>query len=190
MKTLCLCLVLVLCSVEGAFAQAGDIGLYSDTPGYSDHCLAEVVGVNSVWVVHDYAASAHSAKFRVVYDWAATAQPTDYHGNAVVGDVYTGVEVTYPVNESGWPCQPLPYLIAELRFLVTSPSGPCGGTANVVPHPDAASGQIEWTDCGGSTLYASGGWLRVNGDVVNCPCMWDPIAAEPGTWGRVKALYR
>jgi hypothetical protein len=185
---------IVLLAANCALAQdpGGVLASYGD-PSFLDCNLVETVGsVNTVYIVHCCRAEAAGCRFRVVHNWhQATVLATDYHSNSATGDVYTGVTVDYP------GCQPLPHLVATLRFMTTSPTPECEVLLFVIPDPSAESGEIEATDCSGTTLIQAGGGTTVNGHPANCPCMWldefpypDWVGAEQTTWGRVKSLYR
>jgi hypothetical protein len=193
MKIAIIVLVNMWCA-GSAFAQwGGSISWYSDNPGFSNCYLAEAIGVvSSIYVVHDGTPEATASRFRVAHNWhQVTVLSTDYHTNVASGNIYTGVTVTYP------NCETLPYLLATLLVLPTSPAPDCSVFFYVVPDPAAASGHIEVVDCSGTNLFANGGALAVNGNDVDCNChllnQYPPppwVAAEPATWGAVKALYR
>lgn len=174
-----------------AQGYGGHIGLYSDSPGYSDCNLTEAIYVtNSIYVVHTVVAQAYTAQFAVIHNWDNTiVGSVSYEGNLAVGDIYEGVTVTYI------GCQPLPHLLAVLRFIPLSPTPECTFLV-VVPDPAVASGQIEVVDCDSNVLYATGGYACINmplccviGGGIPDYCEL-PVATEATTWGQVKALYR
>jgi hypothetical protein len=193
MRTSAIVLVLLLC-VEFAAAQGGHIGLYSDSPGYTDCNLTETLfAANNVYVVHTLAATGNTSQFKVEDHWGVLRGPVDYGFNLYLGDIYTGITVTYV------GCKLLPYRIATLTFIPTTATAPCYEALRVVADPAVASGQVEVVDCNSNVLLATGGYLCVN--APDC-CVADPFQAtlspgdcfpvgvEPSTWGGVKALYQ
>jgi hypothetical protein len=184
--------IVILLTGVGAFAQSGGhVGLYSDYPGFSDCNLVETVGVvNAIYVVHVLLPEASASRFRVVHNWhQAAVLSTEYHSNLTSGSIYTGTTVTYP------GCETIPYLIATLQLLPSSPVPPCAVYFYVLPDPAAGSGHIETFDCASAMLPATGGAMSVKGNEVDCPCffVWEYppwVATEATTWGAVKALYR
>lgn len=203
MRTLALSALLVAALTVPALAQTGGfISVYSDNPTFEDCSLTEVpFGLNIVYVVHKWVPNgARAARFAVSYDWIeAIALTVDFMDNTAMGNIYSDVTVIYPACTNG------PHLIATLNFVSTIPTLPCLRFFDVVPGAGAASGNIEVTDCNSSCWFATGGRLIVNAN-SECPCMvgassalqnpfspasqCDPVAAEPSTWGSIKALYR
>lgn len=183
----------LLLAAGGAAAQSGGhIGLYSDV-SYSDCNLTEqVLQNNSVYVVHDLAASANTSQFKVDNHWGAIVSDVSYGTNLYLGDIFSGVTVTYV------GCKSLPYLVATITFIPVQATTPCYAM-EVVADPGLPSGQIEVVDCHSTIYYADGGILCVN--IPGC-CLINsaqknvslgdctPVGAEATTWGGIKALYR
>jgi len=185
MRTSAIVLLIVAVAAGAASAQfGGHIGLYSDSPGYSDCNLHETLYVtNIVYVVHTLAASGNTAQFKVVNNWPGPIQGAISWGtNLTLGDVYTGITVTYV------GCKALPYLLGTLGFIPISATPPCGGSLEVVADPAVASGSVEVVDCNSNVLLATGGQMYVNTDYISCYCGADPT--EQSNWSRIKALYR
>jgi hypothetical protein len=182
MRTAIVCALLLGLFAAPALAQTGgSIGLYSDSPGYSDCNLVEALYVtNSIWVVHVLLPEANTSQFMVTHNWTAILGSVFYHGNLNLGDPYTGVTITYV------GCKPLPHLLCELQFIPIAATPPCTVYFNVVPDPALPSGQIEVVDCSSNVRYATGGELVVNAN-ENCPCF---DKTEETTWSKLKGLYR
>jgi len=178
---------LVLTLVAGpALAQyGGHIGLYSD-PTYFDCSLHEMLYVsNTVYVVHEFAPSGNTAQFRIINHWPGPAPGIiDWGTNLTLGDVYTGIAVTYV------GCKALPYLLGTLSFIPTAATPPCTATLRVGADLAVASGFVEVVDCNMNVLLATGGELIINGNTAECPCILDPVGTAQSNWSRVKALYR
>jgi hypothetical protein len=77
-------------------------------------------------------------------------------------------------------------LLVKLTQIPLTPSPPCAATLEVVADPAVASEQIEVVDCEDTTMFASGGVMRINAN-ANCICY---IGTEESSWTRLKALYR
>lgn len=170
--------------------SGGHIGVYSDNPGFSDCELYEVLyATNSFYIVHVLLPEANTAQFMVVHNWDnAVVGSVDYYGNLQLGDMYTGVTVTYV------GCKPLPHLLARLDFIPVSPTPDCT-FVRVLPDPSLPSGQVEVVDCMSNVLHATGGYACVNTPQC-CECGQVPehcelpVATRETTWGAIKALYR
>jgi len=183
-KVLILALAIVM-SASLAFAQyGGQVSLYSDQ-AYSNCNLTEALFVsNTVYVVHDMAASGNTAQFKVVNNWPGPiAGAISWGTNLTLGDVYTGITVTYV------GCKALPYLLGTMGFIPIAATPPCTATLQVVADPAVASGSVEVVDCSSNVLLATGGLLTINGNPTDCPCVQE-IATEQSNWSRIKNLYR
>ena len=171
-----------LAAAGPSFGQSGGrVATYSDNPGFSDCNLNEVLySVNSVYLVHELALEGNTAQFMVQVDWpGAVVAGVDYSSNLFLGDIYTGVAVTYV------GCAPLPHLVARLDFIPMVATPACGGSIEVVADPSLSSGDIEIVDCNSSVASAVGGVLSING-TIDCPCA--SVITE-ASWSRVKSLY-
>lgn len=180
-KVLLLTLAIVMCAGLASAQSGGHIGIYSDTPGYSDCNLSEALYVtNLVYVVHNTAAEGNTSQFMVAKTWGALDGAVSYGTNLNLGEFFTGVTITYV------GCKPLPHLLGTIGSIPVAPTAPCTVAFEVVPDPALASGQIEVIDCSTNTLFATGGKLTVAGD-ASCPCV---IATEESSWSKIKALYQ
>lgn len=182
MRTAIACVLLVGLFTAPALAQSGgSIGLYADNPGFSDCNLLETLYVtNQIFVVHVLLPEANTSQFMVTHNWTAIQGAVVYHSNLNLGDIYTGVTITYV------GCKPLPHLLATLEWIPVAPTPPCTVYFEVVPDPVLPSGQIEVVDCSSNVLFATGAWLVVNGNET-CLCF---DRTEETTWSQLKALYR
>jgi hypothetical protein len=181
-KILILAAAIVMCA-NFAFAQdGGHIGIYSDSPGYSDCNVNEAIYVTfTYYIVHTAAATSNTSQFMVVPNLPpGFPGAISYAGNLNLGDLYTGVTITYV------GCKVLPYLLATIQHTAGSLSPPCTVILEVVPDPALASGQIETVDCDSNQHFGTGGKLTANGNET-CPCV---IGTETTNWSKVKALYQ
>jgi hypothetical protein len=182
MKKILLLTLAIVMSASLAFAQGGNVGLYSDSPGYSDCNLNETLGaINAVYVVHDMAPTGNTAQFKIVNTWGALQSTITWNGLSL-GDPFTGIVVSYV------GCKPLPYLVGTMNFIPLSPTPPCTATLQVVADPSVVSGSVETVDCNIVVHVATGGTLTINGNSTDCPCMI--VGTETSNWSKVKALYQ
>ena len=157
----------------------GALYLYSDADLTDSTYQDQSIGAFSVYVVHRGVTfdAAQGVRFAVqtspgvTFAWLGENSPMP----TVVGDSRTGISIGY-----GACLIPDPGLILEIRFLGIGTSEACS-FLNVVPHPQASSGEIEVILCVGlEAVSATGEKL-----LVNCP-----VPVEQTTWGKVKSLYR
>lgn len=204
MRTLVASLLMVaICAGPASAQNGGHIGVYSDSPVFEDCVLGEVLyAPNTIYVVHKWVfGGATAARFSVSENWdGAIPIAVDFPGNSASGNIFSDVTVFYPVCTYG------PHVIATLVIVPLEPTLPCTRFFEVIPASGVTSGQIEVTDCNSSCWFATGSSLFVNGNDNECPCgvgepltlhvrlsatgQCDPVAAEPSTWGSIKALYR
>jgi hypothetical protein len=155
-------------------AHADRILLFSD-PGFSDSTLVDdAPRTATVYVVHtDFWGTG--SRFRIAADpgftgvWLGQASPYFTLGNST-----TDVNIAYAACLQG------PVLILTATYQLFGTSSACSGLriapANGQPCVIATSGG----GCIDEVCVRDLGSLQ-----VNCP-----VATEPSTWGRVKALYR
>lgn len=181
-KVLILAVAIVMCASLASAQSGGHIGLYSDNPGFSDCFLQEALFVNNyIYAVHTLLPEANTSQFMVTHNWTAIAGAVTYFSNLNLGDIYTGVTITYV------GCKPLPHALATMAWIPIAATPPCTVLFEVVPDPALASGQIEAVDCSANVLFATGGKLYVNGNDVDCPC---EVGTEESSWSKIKALYQ
>jgi hypothetical protein len=184
-KVLILAVAIVMCASLVSAQTGGRIGLYSDSPGYSDCFLTAALYVPAtIYVVHDLLPQANTSQFKVVHNWTADVIPgaVDFGTNLTLGNIFTGVTVTYV------GCKALPHLLATMQFTALAVPADCVVQFTVEPDPGAASGNIVVVDCGNNELIGTGGKLVVNGNADDCPC--EIIGTEPTNWSKVTALYQ
>jgi hypothetical protein len=190
MKTTVIALALLLCAGTSSAQTGGLVGLYSDAY-WSDCNLSAAADVMAtVYVVHSSASQANGLQFRVISNWDNfTVANVVYGGNVAVGDLFTGVSVTYGA------CRALPYLVATLTFVPLDTPPSCS-ILRVIGDPASETGQVEVIDCSFQKLTAYGSYLCVNTSPPCCtiggpdPGCELPVATDETTWGEIKALYR
>jgi len=163
----------------GPGGQAGAIMLYGD-PGYNTCNVVNPTGVFTLYIQHDLTSGTTASQF------ALTANPGMIYladqvqgGFLSLGDSQTGIALTYGACMGG------PVNILNVLYSAAGPA-PCS-TIEVVPDPDALTGQIEGVDCALNKNFPNGAHLTFNGD-SSCPC-GTIVRTEATTWGGVKALY-
>lgn len=191
MKKVLILTAAVLMIASMAFAQGGRIALYADAEWTDCNLVPTLFVSNSIYIVHELAPTANTSQFavqdNVVSSGAWLHAGVAWNNNLQLGEVYTGITVTYV------GCKNLPYLIGTLSIIPTSDPGVCAGDAGVamevVADPHLPSGNIEVVDCNGTDVWvADGGKLSVNDD-GSCPCLV-PDATKETTWSNIKALYK
>jgi hypothetical protein len=184
-KVLILAVAMVMCASLASAQSGGHIGVYSDSPGYSDcNLVPALYAPNNVYVVHTMLPEANTATFRIQDDWASASiiRGAPVINGLTLGDLFTGITVTYG------GCQALPYLIATIPYTPIAATPECFYALEVLPSPTVGSGQIEIVLCDGSTtVFATGGKLTVNGNET-CPCL--EVATQETNWSKIKALYQ
>lgn len=80
-------------------------------------------------------------------------------------------------------CESYPVHVMTINYFAQGTTPPCCYYW-VRPDPNVPSGEIEGADCNFVTVYLTGGATIINRPEDGCP-----VATEPSTWGRVKALY-
>lgn len=186
MKRLLL-VALFLAIVAGtAFAQPrpGMIGISADPDGTSCNIYDAVPGLVSMYVVHLYGEEVTSSTWvaRTPLCNAMTYLQDTAVFPGTSGNSQTGVTIQYGA------CWSSPIHILTVNWIGQGTTPDCCPFV-IVPHPLAASGQIETDDCDSNLMYATGFGAHVNpsGNCINC---WTPFPVEETTWGQVKALYR
>ena len=179
MKHVLLLTIVMLLGASLAFAQGGNIGLYSDPSG-TDCNLAPILGVCDVFVVHTLAPGVLGS------EWAIT-QPSclnePFISDTSPFGVYIGVSPFTGKTVGYGLCLGSPIHIATLSYFCELSTPPCC-LQSVVPH--TVTGNLGATDCAINTIPATGGTGIWNAD-SSCGC---DVAAEETTWGGIKSLYR
>jgi hypothetical protein len=211
MRVIALAVCIVLASSALASGQAGfRLEFYADETLSSCELAVNTPGLVKVHMVvtGPPGAKLSSMAFRApkppcmtnaVWLTDVWVQPgmVSYQGNTQ-GTVGTGANVGVDVF---FLCQSLPYYVGWIWYSVSGPADPCcayapspGSSTNDVPFPGYLY-VIAFHKCPAwsqdDTPYdprmtAKG--LMIN---ANSTCRCDlPLATEPATWGKVKALYR
>jgi hypothetical protein len=163
-----------------AFGQ-GYIGLYSDSPYYTDCNLVDAtVGLCPVYLVQHFTNGISSSLTVDSYHSGGIINTgVTIHTALSIGDVFTGIDFSYGA------CLGPTVLLATLNYFCQGVTPPCS-SLRVIPPP--TRGYIVIVDCSPTVRQASGGWLSINGNPWDCPC-WGPPAVEERSWGQIKALY-
>ena len=158
-------------------------------------------GLYNVYIRLTFNSGAAAARFRLEpgpgISMAYVSESSPYSS---VGFAFAGISVCFGGCVTG------DALIATVTFLTFGTDTPCS-ELRVVPHPGAQT--VEVLKCNGSTVaaYAQGLAIAppdIEGFPIFCECptphlfpgtpmpfdCTPPVAVEPTTWGRVKALYR
>jgi hypothetical protein len=183
-----LCVLFLACVPTSVFADRpsfGRISLYSD-PAFVECALSDSEpGYADVFLVHNIGpvvGNAYLIRFQLTASagftgtWVQDAVPS---GMSAVGTSPNGIVINYQACRSG----DVHILRATYQLLGTSSA--CS-FLRASGYPGV--GFIETMDCSFDSYSVEGGTLVVNPN-ESCPCQ-GPIAAQPSTWGRVKALYR
>jgi hypothetical protein len=183
-------LVGLVCPAIAHADFAGRLALYSDASLSQCSLTDTSPGIADIYVVHRIAGTP--AALGVVGSIFAIAPSAGFNGTWLEdivpagltrnGTSPTGIAVGY-----GGSCRFADLLVLHVRYQMQGTSPPCS-SVEVVPHP-AYPWMIITTTCGfGDELPVEGGRAIVNADQT-CPCD-HPVAAQPSTWGRIKAMYR
>lgn len=166
-----------------AFAQGGQVGVFSDVAATNCNYADASVGLGSIYVVHitdGVAAGAQGSQFKIDLGAGVNMTVTGVQANypLVIGEPYTGVAVTYNV------CAALPTLVYTLNFFNQGTSVPCS-YVSVIGYAQTG-GAVRVLACSGIEYnLPAGGQLIVNSD-GSCDC---DIPVDDATWGEIKALY-
>jgi len=174
-----LCLALISAT---AFAQAGNISVYSDLTGANCLINDAAPGLLPIYVFHTLTLGATACQFAAPVPSCMTAaiwlSDTALYP-VTIGNSQSGVAIGYGV------CLPGPIQVLTINVFGQGLSQTCCEYF-VIPDPNVASGQIEVVDCANDLLFATGGVGYVNADPNMCGC--EP-ATEAATWGGIKAIY-
>jgi hypothetical protein len=179
-KAILLCSLGVLFGVDAALAD--HIGIYADPGGSSciTGALAPLPLWNTSYVIHKYATGATGSRFKVD-DLSGLYQGDPITPFPILGRPYTGVSVAYTACLDG---SILVYTLAHLWF---GQPVTCG-KMEIVADPLESVNSAIYADCTFFKRTATGGRFFWNADATCASC--GDLAAEPTSWGKVKALYR
>jgi hypothetical protein len=166
------------------YGQAGFIGLYSDSPGYSNCVLIDGdQGIVTVYVVHKGTPGATMSWFKGEVGGGFGCTPVGeghYFTTSGPGWFDAGIGLFYEA------CLASDILLITLEFSCTGTSANCAWI-RVVGDPNHRSGEIEVVDCDRNRLVGGGSIMYINPD-GSCHCGAVPV--ENSTWGSIKSLYR
>jgi len=183
-------LIISLMSPAAAHAASGGrIALYSDA-GLSECALTDMsAGVADVYVFHNVQGSA--VLYLGVAGISFALLPSSGFDGTWLEDIVPaglGANGTSPsgTNVGSLTCWFRDKLLLHVRYQVQGGSSSCS-FLQAVPYPGFPS--IDALTCGtGEPIPVDGDRIFVNPD-GSCPCDV-PVAIEPTTWGRIKAMYR
>jgi len=150
-------------------AMADHIGIYRDATGAS--CSLDAGFTFSTAVVHKFSLGATGSRFKVTFPAGSTffALDTPYSGT---GDFQHDYEIAYG------SCMTGSFVVGSIVAILLP------GILAVLP-PDTFT-HADVVDCSFNYVAASTGAAYVGSTNTDC----GPVAAEPTTWGSLKALYR
>lgn len=168
-------------------AQLDRIELFSDE-ALSQCALTDAnSGIGNVYVVHHIAdpLGTDALYFRLVSSPGFTGTWLEdivrAPARATIGTSQAGFAIAYPM-----PCPTGSILVLQARYQLFGTSSPC---SFVEAAPWEGICCIIVLGCWNTAEYpADGDRIHVNPD-VSCSCAV-PVATEPTTWGRIKAMYR
>ena len=172
MKKRVIIVALIALSPCLAFGQNGFIGLFSDSPTYTNCELIDAPPrLHHIYVVHKYAPGTMGSRFMVTSGVGVTMVYVNETSPfpLVVGNSRTGVCIEYV------DCLGSEILILTINYFGVGTSSVCS-YLEVVADPSSPTGTVEIMNCRGEREIATGGRLFVNNDGT-CPC-W--AARTPG----------
>ena len=153
-KVLLLTLAMMICA-SMAFAQAGGIGLYTDSPAYTSCTFTDAgAALVPIYVVHKLCPGATASQFMVVPGggWNCT-----FTGEVIAVPVSIGTSLG-GLSASYGGCRASDILISTLNWFCMGASPTCA-YLEVVPDPAAPSGNIEVVNCAFVKIYGVGSML-------------------------------
>lgn len=178
-KTLVLS-VAVLLLAAAAYGQSQRIVLCTELGSYSCELIDNRVALVSIYVIHLFTPGAVASSWMV-------AQSPDFNCAYVgetapwatyIGNTRIGLSISYGLCVVG------DALLISINYFCQGLTPRCE-FLEVVPHPEAPTGEIEVVDCSFVTVAGVGGVLIINND-GSCPC-YRPT--NQTSWGQVKVLF-
>jgi len=196
MRTLVLVLLVVFLTVvfTGVFTgvasaqTAGSLAIYSDLAFTDCSYVDDTPGaLFRFYVVHiNSPVTVEASIFRVdIGTLVGTYAGMNQHGNWVIGDPFTGVDVVY---RSLPDCRETPYIVLSLTYVMAGLSPAC---TRITLTPHGITGRLLVSDCTLTDHPLTVSSLIVNPDAscqsaANC----GPIPVAETSWGAIKALYQ
>lgn len=181
--------LLVLFAAQAVGAQENAIGLFSDIRGCPCEIMDVAPGLITVTVLHVNSPGAKASRFWVPTPscFIATFLADTAVFPVTIGSSQTGVTIGYDKCRTGT------FQILTIRYFGQGMTGECCYYP-VLPDPAEPSGRVVVADCNDQLVFGTG-WAEYINSSLNCVCIAGPeycfpVAVDPATWGRVKALYR
>jgi hypothetical protein len=171
-----------------AFAQAGSIGLFSNTAGTDCNIYDQAPSLVTIYVVHVYTPGATSARF-LVDDVSGGHQLTllsyapayTHYGDCTISAYGLGCLIEYG------NCITSPNVILTISYFGEGTTPPCS-YIQITEDLTASPPGIYVMDCASppNLLTATGGDVVINPD-ASCMCN---IPTKTTSWGLIKVLYK
>jgi hypothetical protein len=166
-----------------AFAQAGGIGIYVDTPAYTSCSFTDAAAaLVPTYVVHKLCPGATASQFMVVPGggWNCTFTGEIIAVPTSIGSSLAGLSAAYG------GCLASDILISTINWFCAGTSPACA-YLEVVPDPAAPTGTIEVVDCAFIKHVGVGSMLFVNpGAGCGRAC---GLPTSETSWGQIKSIY-
>ena len=176
---LVLALSVAMTASMAAAQDGGTIGLYGDANGVSCNVVG-AAGVVTIYVIHELTTGTTASQFAITANPGMIYLADQVQGGFLsLGGSQTGIALTYG------SCLPGPINILNILYSAVAPVA-CS-TLEVVPDPNALTGQIEGVDCAQTKTFPNGSVLTFDSDGT-CSC-GPRVPVEETNWGRVKSLY-
>ena len=183
--------LLLLTAPTASRAQYDLIAVFSDTThtdcAVTYTCFDEDCGFILFWVFHYSTSGAQGSRFKAPYQYclAEHGWSGDYRPfPGTTGNTQIGVTIPYGSCLSGW----IHVLTVWYWSCCHIGTGSCCEYP-ILPHPEAATGDVEALNCTGSWVSADNASAFVNAN-SSCPCAVPTgITDHVTTWGAVKALF-
>jgi hypothetical protein len=181
MKQMLLVAILSLAFTGQAAAQANKIELYTDVNRSSCEVADQGFALVTIHAFETGPTKSTAIRFKAAKGacWAGATWVGDTTDYVQVGNSQTDLSVAY-----GFCLQP-PIHVAQINFIVTGGAAACCELVATQSFP----GAFVHTDCLFGEYAITAGQKVVINPNDSCRCQ-QPLATEPSSWGRVKALYR
>jgi hypothetical protein len=184
------CSLILAGAPNSSYGQYDLIAVFSDTThtNCSIGCLGEDCNSILFYFFHYSTVGAHGSRFMSPYHyclgehgWSGDFKPFPN----TIGNTQEGITITYGGCRTGWT-----HILTSWYYACCLPgTAPCCEQA-VLPHPNAAAGQVEVLDCTDTWVPAA----EISSAFVNfwgtCACSTPTgIPNQTTTWGFIKGLY-
>jgi hypothetical protein len=171
-------------SATVASAQVVKIELFADA-NHTSCQLVDTGGLVTVYAVQTGPVQSGLVRFKA-------PKPACWTGATWVGD--SSIFASVGDSQTDWAiswgqCRSLPVVAGQILYITTGASQPC---CSYLPQRSPiydGYDSFTWTDCSfGEHPSTVGSGVTINAN-ASCSCQ-SPVATQPATWGRLKALYR